>query len=127
MIHSRGANASDAEWSQLLQGIGGGFSAVALQVSPQSSVPHADVAMDPPSCSSLLKSEAPSVPLLVYPLVSIIRKSASNPLFTAGSIWTHLMPGKLAYYLPQLTDEESTTLFGSLYAVAVYPRGNHPR
>ena len=34
------------------------------------------------------------------------------------------MPGKLAYYLPQLTDEERTTLFGSLYAVAVYPRGN---
>ncbi len=25
---------------------------------------------------------------------------------------------------PQLTDEERTTLFGSLYAVAVYPRGN---
>ena len=45
MIHSRGANASDAEWSQLLQGIGGGFSAVSLQVSAQASVPHADVAM----------------------------------------------------------------------------------
>jgi hypothetical protein len=47
MIHSRGANASDAEivWSQLLQGIGGGFAAVAQQVSAQASVPHADVAM----------------------------------------------------------------------------------
>ena len=47
MIHSRGANASDAEivWSQLLQGIGGGFSAVSLQVSAQASVPHPDVAM----------------------------------------------------------------------------------
>lgn len=47
MIHSRGANASDAEivWSQLLQGIGGGFAAVASQVGAQASVPHADVAM----------------------------------------------------------------------------------
>jgi len=47
MIHSRGANASDAEivWSQLLQGIGGGFAAVSLQVTAQASVPHADVGM----------------------------------------------------------------------------------
>lgn len=47
MIHSRGANASDAEivWSQLLQGIGGGFAAVCAQVAAQASAPHADVAM----------------------------------------------------------------------------------
>ena len=45
MIHSRGANASDAEivWTQILQGIGGGFAATTLQVSAQASVPHADV------------------------------------------------------------------------------------
>lgn len=45
MIHSRGANASDAEvvWTQLLQGIGGGMAAVAIQVGAQASVPHADV------------------------------------------------------------------------------------
>ena len=37
MIHSRGANASDAEvvWSQLLQGIGGGFAAVMAQTGAQ--------------------------------------------------------------------------------------------
>lgn len=47
MIHSRGANGSDAElvWTQLLQGIGGGFAAVTSQVGAQASVPHADVAM----------------------------------------------------------------------------------
>ena len=47
MIHSRGANGSDAEvvWMQLLQGIGGEFAAVASQVGAQASVPHADVAM----------------------------------------------------------------------------------
>jgi MFS family permease len=47
MIHSRGANGSTAElvWTQILQGFGGGFSAVCLQVGAQASVPHADVAM----------------------------------------------------------------------------------
>lgn len=47
MIHTRGENSSDAEivWTQLLQGIGGGFAAVASQVGAQASVPHADVAI----------------------------------------------------------------------------------
>lgn len=47
MIHSRGANSSDAEivWTQILQGFGGGFAAVASQVGAQASVPHADVAI----------------------------------------------------------------------------------
>lgn len=42
IIHSRGANASNAEivWSQL-----GGFSAVSLQVSAQAPVADADAAM----------------------------------------------------------------------------------
>ena len=46
MIHSRGANASDAEvvWSQLLQGIGGGFAAISSQVLAQASVKHDDLA-----------------------------------------------------------------------------------
>lgn len=47
MIHSRGANASDAElvWTQILQGLGGGFAAISSQVGAQASVPHADVAI----------------------------------------------------------------------------------
>ena len=47
MIHSRGANASDAEvvWSQLLQGIGGGLAAVTSQLAAQASVKHYDTAM----------------------------------------------------------------------------------
>lgn len=47
MIHSRGADSSDAEivWTQILQGIGGGFAAVCSQVGAQASVPHVDVAM----------------------------------------------------------------------------------
>lgn len=47
MIHSRGANGSDAElvWTQIIQGIGGGIAAAAGQVGAQASVPHADVAI----------------------------------------------------------------------------------
>jgi len=47
MIHSRRAQASDAElvWTQILQGIGGGFAAVASQVGAQASVSHKDVAI----------------------------------------------------------------------------------
>jgi hypothetical protein len=47
MIHSRGANGSDAElvWTQILQGFGGGLAAISSQVGAQASVPHADVAI----------------------------------------------------------------------------------
>ena len=46
MIHSRGANGSVAEivWTQILQGMGGGFSTVAASVAAQASVPHVDMA-----------------------------------------------------------------------------------
>ncbi len=46
MIHSRGANASDAEivWTQIIQSMGGGIAAVTSQVAAQASVPHVDVA-----------------------------------------------------------------------------------
>jgi len=45
MIHSRGANSSTVEivFSQLLQGIGGGFAAVCSQTLAQASVPHSDL------------------------------------------------------------------------------------
>lgn len=47
MIHSRGANAGTGElvMTQVLQGMGGGFAAVAIQVGAQASVKHADVAV----------------------------------------------------------------------------------
>ncbi len=47
MIHSRGAHGSDAEvvWTQILQGIGGGFAAVCSSVAAQAAVPHVDMAI----------------------------------------------------------------------------------
>ena len=47
MIHSRGAKGSTVEivMTQILQGLGGGFAAVANQVAAQASVPHVDLAI----------------------------------------------------------------------------------
>ncbi|KDR72260.1 hypothetical protein GALMADRAFT_253088 [Galerina marginata CBS 339.88] len=108
MIHSRGANASDAEivWSQILQGIGGGLSAVSLQVSAQASVPHADVAI------------VTAVVLLVTEIGGAIGSAI------AGAIWTHMMPERLAFYLPFLTPDQRAALFGSIYTAAANPRGD---
>ncbi len=46
MIHSRGANGSDVEivWTQIIQSMGGGMSAITIQTAAQASVSHKDVA-----------------------------------------------------------------------------------
>ncbi|KAF8887863.1 drug:h+ antiporter [Gymnopilus junonius] len=108
MIHSRGANASDAEvvWSQILQGIGGGFAATTLQVSAQASVAHADVGM------------VTAIVLLVTEIGGAIGTAI------AGSIWTHKMPERLAVHLPFVSADERAILFGSITSVTAYPRGD---
>jgi len=42
MMHSRGANTSDAElvWTQIILGLGGGLATVSAQVGAQAAVPH---------------------------------------------------------------------------------------
>ncbi|KAG1847454.1 major facilitator superfamily domain-containing protein [Suillus tomentosus] len=109
MIHSRGANASNAElvWTQILQGFGGGFAAVSSQVGAQASVPHADVAI---------------ITAIVL-LVTEIGGAVGNAC--AGAIWSNTMPGNLEKYLPSLTNEERAELFGSIRSAASYPLG-HP-
>lgn len=111
MIHSRGANASDAEvvWTQLLQGIGGGFAAVASQVGAQASVPHADVAM------------VTAVVLLITEIGGAIGSAV------AGALWTNMMPKRLALHLPFLTQEERDALYGSIVIAASSPRGSPTR
>ncbi|KAG6840370.1 hypothetical protein C0991_007145 [Blastosporella zonata] len=107
MIHSRGADGSDAElvWTQLLQGIGGGFAAVASQVGAQASVPHSDVAM------------VTAVVLLVTEIGGAIGGGI------AGAIWSNIMPGKLAAHLSFLSQDERDALFGSITAALEYDRG----
>ncbi|KAI0666516.1 drug:h+ antiporter [Trametes maxima] len=105
MIHSRGANSSDAEivWTQLLQGIGGGFASVCSQVGAQASVPHVDVAM------------VTAVVLLWTEIGGSVGSAV------AGAIWTNTMPDKLAQHLPTLNQTTRDTLFGSITSVMVLP------
>lgn len=128
---ARGANGSDAElvWTQILQGIGGGFAASCSQVGAQASVPHVDLAM------------TTAVILLVTEIGASIggsvgeSKTALKILFlmrrlykrSAGAIWTSKMPSKLAQYLPDLSEKERATLFSSITDVTKHERGTHVR
>ncbi|THH28555.1 hypothetical protein EUX98_g5621 [Antrodiella citrinella] len=107
MIHSRGANASDAEivWTQIIQGLGGGIAAAASQVGAQASVSHADVAI------------ITAVVLLWTEIGGAIGSAL------AGAIWTNTMPKNLAKYISFVSAEEQATLFGSITDVTQYPRG----
>ncbi|OAX34932.1 MFS general substrate transporter [Rhizopogon vinicolor AM-OR11-026] len=108
MIHSRGANASDAElvWTQILQGFGGGLAAVSSQVGAQASVPHADVAM------------ITAVVLLLTEIGGAVGNAC------AGAIWSNTMPANLEKYLSWLSDEQRAELYGSITSARAYPRGD---
>ncbi|KAI0365208.1 drug:h+ antiporter [Pilatotrama ljubarskyi] len=105
MIHSRGTDGSDAElvWTQVLQGMGGGFAAICSGIGAQASVPHADVAM---------------ITALVL-LWTEIGAGVGGSI--AGAIWSGTMPGKLREYLPGLSQEERDVLFGSITDVRARP------
>ncbi|OCH87436.1 drug:h+ antiporter [Obba rivulosa] len=111
MIHSRGAEGSDAElvWTQILQGMGGGFAAVASQVGAQASVTHVDVAI------------ITAVVLLWTEIGGAVGSAI------AGAIWTNTMPEKLEKYLPNLSQAERDELFGSITDVTALPRGDPTR
>ncbi|TBU41144.1 MFS general substrate transporter [Dichomitus squalens] len=101
MIHSRGQHSSDAEliWTQVLQGLGGGFAAICSGVGAQASVPHADVAMV----------------IAIVLLWTEIGAGVGGSI--AGAIWSGLMPDRLRQYLPNLSQEERDVLFGDITAV----------
>ncbi|KAF8920270.1 hypothetical protein CPB85DRAFT_1429077 [Mucidula mucida] len=112
MIHSRGANASDAEivWTQIIQSMGGGIAAVTSQVAAQASVPHVDVAT------------ATAVVLLLTEIGGAIGNAIS------GAIWTNMMPGKLLHYLPFLSETERAAIYSSISVITTqYPRGDPVR
>lgn len=126
MIHSRGANASDAEvvWAQLLQGWGGGFAITATFVSSQASVPHADLALV--SAILLLWAE---IGAAIGNAIGELSSSFSSKILIpwrnlAGAIWANEMPKNLAVNLSQLSQSERDTLFGSIQTAASYPRGD---
>ena len=45
--------------------------------------------------------------------------------YTAGAIWTNVMPDKLAQYLPFITQQERDTLYNNISFVLAFERG-HP-
>ncbi|KAG8685862.1 hypothetical protein FRC11_009927 [Ceratobasidium sp. 423] len=67
MIHSRGAKGNTGElvMTQVIQGLGGGFAAVASQVSAQASVPHSEVAIV--TAMVLLVTEIGAFPAAIIP------------------------------------------------------------
>ncbi len=105
MIHSRGAQASDAEvvWTQILQGMGGGFASVCSTVASQAAVPHVDMAMT--TAMVLLWTE--------------IGGGVGSAL--AGAIWTNTMPDKLAAHLPNVDPDTRAQLFGSITSITALP------
>lgn len=111
MIHSRGSDGSDAElvWTQVLQGMGGGFAAICSGIGAQASVPHADVAM------------ITALVLLWTEIGAGVGGSIS------GAIWSSGMPAALKEHLPDLTQEERDVLFGSITDVRARPMGDPVR
>ncbi|PAV16768.1 MFS polyamine transporter [Pyrrhoderma noxium] len=106
MLHSRGANGSTVEivWTQILQGLGGGFAAVAMQVGAQASVPHSDVAI------------VTAVVLLLTEIGGAVGSAV------AGAIWSNTMPNNLEKYLPQVNETLRAELYSSITDVLAYDR-----
>lgn len=136
MIHSRGARGSDFELviTQILQGLGGGFAAVASQVGAQASVPHVDVAIV--TAVVLLWTEiggAVGGAIGECQFFSLERKKKSihnrilREIVIAGAIWSNEMPKALAKYLPDLTQDQRDALFGSITDVRSLPLSDPTR
>ena len=89
---------------QVLQGVGGGFAAIAIQVSAQAAVSHADVA---------------TVTAMVL-LLTEVGNSVGSAAATA--IWNARMPRELRKYVPTDDEELLKSLFGSITDIAGYPR-----
>ncbi|KAF9020549.1 MFS general substrate transporter [Hymenopellis radicata] len=104
-FYARGENATDVAlvWTQLLIAIGGAFSVVGSRVSSQASVPHADLAQ-------------------VIALLSLWTSlGGSVGTAIAAAVWTGKMPQYLRKHLPNKTDAEIKTIFGSIKTARALP------
>ncbi|KAF8598531.1 drug:h+ antiporter [Ceratobasidium sp. AG-I] len=107
MIHSRGAKGNTGElvMTQIIQGFGGGFAAVASQVGAQASVPHSEVAI---------------VTAMVL-LVTEIGGAIGTAIAPKSS---NTMPKQLEIHLPGVNATTRDTLFGSITSIVAYPPGD---
>jgi len=104
MIKARSATGNTAElvMCQVLQGLGGGFAAIAIQVSAQAAVQHADVA---------------TVTAMVL-LITEVGNSVGSAAATA--IWRSNMPRELAKYVPTTNTTLLAELYGSITDIVTY-------
>lgn len=111
MIKARSATGTTLELvvCQLVQGVGGGFAAIAIQVSAQAAVAHRDVA---------------TVTAMVLLLTEVGNSFGSA---IATGIWNHSMPKALLHRLPNVSEELRKELFGSMEDITLYPEGSEIR
>ncbi|WVQ85445.1 hypothetical protein IAT38_007610 [Cryptococcus sp. DSM 104549] len=105
MIKARSATGNTAElvMCQVLQGLGGGFAATAIQVSAQAAVAHVDVA---------------TVTAMVL-LITEVGNSVGSAI--AAAVWSSYMPKELAAHVPTTNATLLADLYGSITQIALYP------
>ncbi|KAK8865789.1 hypothetical protein IAR55_000936 [Kwoniella newhampshirensis] len=105
MLKARSASGNTAElvMCQILQGLGGGFAAISIQVSAQAAVAHVDVA---------------TVTAMVL-LITEVGNSVGSAIATG--VWTSYMPKELAKHVPTNNATLLAELFGSITDIALYP------
>ncbi|KAF5319420.1 hypothetical protein D9619_008798 [Psilocybe cf. subviscida] len=108
VCHSRGANASDVEvvFSEIIQGVSGGFAPVSLKVSAQAAVPHADIAV------------VTSLALLITEIGGAISTAICRHLVRHDALSPRASP-------PFLSDADRALLYSSIYGAAQFTCG-HP-
>ena len=89
---------------QVLQGVGGGFASIAVQVSAQAAVAHIDVA---------------TVTALVL-LLTEVGNSVGSAL--AAGVWATYMPKELRKHVPTANETLLNELFGSIMDITLYPK-----
>ncbi|KDN46979.1 MFS general substrate transporter [Tilletiaria anomala UBC 951] len=107
---TQGSSTAQVVVPQILQGLGGGILGVQLQVAAQVNVPHQDVAM---------------VTAFVLLLTEIGGAVGSA---VVGAVQNHVLPTKIALYLPQLSIADKTSIVAApLAAILNYPLGSPVR
>ncbi|EST09370.1 Major facilitator superfamily [Kalmanozyma brasiliensis GHG001] len=112
MIKYRSAGSSNVQavFPQVLQGMGGGFLGITLQVAAQVSVRHQDVA----------------TVTAYFLLLTEIGGACGNALI--GAVQTNVLPGYYEKYLPMLDATERAAIFASPFTVpTLYPIGTPER
>jgi hypothetical protein len=95
--------------AQVVVGVGGGMLNVPAQLGVQASAKHRDVAA------------ATALFLTVINLGGAVGSAIS------GAIWTANIPAKLELYLPEVSKEDVSKIFGSVITAMSYPVGSPER